>query len=120
MDAFLNLYGHHVQCTVVSSTREFTTYCVVNSNMAMHVLENTRTVCQLHYQDFKLLQVRACYEMVLLHLQGGLVATLVAEQHQSLFSALLLSGPALDTIPAYGSYYHSFLVSIHLHFLFMT
>lgn len=43
------------------------------------------------------------------HSMGGLVATLVAEQHQSLFSALLLSGPALDTIPAYGSYYHSFL-----------
>lgn len=37
-------------------------------------------------------------------IQGGLIAALVVEQHPSLISALLLSGPALDTIPAYGSF----------------
>ncbi|KAL5516052.1 hypothetical protein EMCRGX_G001312 [Ephydatia muelleri] len=41
--------------------------------------------------------------MMLGHSMGGLIATLVVEQHPSLISAILLSAPALDTIPAYGS-----------------
>lgn len=43
-------------------------------------------------------------------MQGGLVATLVVEQNQSLVSALLLSSPGLDTDPAFGSFTYTVLV----------
>ena len=43
-------------------------------------------------------------------LQGGLIATLAVEQHPSIVCALLLSGPALDVDPAFGSFSFSVLV----------
>lgn len=59
-----------------------------------------------HVEEMKA-QYPAIPSMLMGHSMGGLIATLVAEQHQTLFSALLLSGPALDTIPAYGSIFAS-------------
>eukprot|EP00731_Ephydatia_muelleri_P001909 Em0001g1909a len=47
--------------------------------------------------------------MLLGHSMGGLVATLVVEQNQSLVSALLLSSPGLDTDPAFGSFTYTVL-----------
>eukprot|EP00731_Ephydatia_muelleri_P001145 Em0001g1145a len=61
-----------------------------------------------HVEDMKA-QYPGVPSMLMGHSMGGLIATLVAEQHQTLFSALLLSGPALDTIPAYGTVSQSFL-----------
>ena len=43
-------------------------------------------------------------------LQGRLIATLAVEQHPSIVCALLLSGPALDVDPAFGSFSFSVLV----------
>ena len=45
-------------------------------------------------------------------MQGGLIATLMAEQHQTLICALLLSGPALDCIPAFESFKFSCYVRL--------
>lgn len=57
-----------------------------------------------HIEDMKA-QYPGVPSMLLGHSMGGLIAALVAQdkQHHSLLSALILSAPALDTNPAYGS-----------------
>lgn len=61
-----------------------------------------------HIEDTKK-QYSSVPSMLLGHSMGGLIATLAVEQHPSIVCALLLSGPALDVDPAFGSFSFSVL-----------